>query len=102
VQNAIERFFDISKKELREVELASIAKEREMEVMNDNHRVEVKVCGFEFPGMCEFVVESFVSWGHQVYQQKVKHLEYEHGNAIKRYVTEDSATLRSEEVDHLR
>ena len=50
-----------------------------MEVMNDNHRVEVKV-----------------------YQQKVKHLEYEHGNVIKRVVIEDSATLKSEEISHLR
>lgn len=50
-----------------------------MEVMNDNHRVEVKV-----------------------YQQKVKHLEYEHGNAIKRVVVEDASTLKGEELAHLR
>ena len=38
-----------------------MAKDREMELMEDNHRVEVRV-----------------------YVQKVKHLSYEHSNNIKR------------------
>ena len=41
--------------------MAIMAKDREMEIMEDNHRVEVRV-----------------------YVQKVKHLEYEHKNTLGR------------------
>lgn len=43
LQDAVERFYEISKKEVREAELAALAKEREMELMTENHRVEIKV-----------------------------------------------------------
>jgi len=78
-RDAVERFFDITKKELREGELAILAKEREMELMAENHRVEVKV-----------------------YQQKVKHLEYEHAHGMRRLAGEEDGMLRTDEDSHLR
>ena len=49
------------------------AKDREMEMLEDNHRVELRV-----------------------YQQKVKHLEYEHRNNIKAIVADGTAVLEEE------
>jgi hypothetical protein len=53
--------------------LAVTSKDREMELMEDNHRVEIRV-----------------------YQQKVKHLEYEHKNNIKSIVREGTELLDEE------
>lgn len=78
-RDAVDRFFDITKKELRESELACVAKEREMELMAENHRVEVKV-----------------------YQQKVKHLEYEHAHGMRKLAAEEDVMLRADEDAHLR
>jgi growth arrest-specific protein 8 len=39
-RDAVERFFEVTKKELRENELSILAKEREMDLMAENHRVE--------------------------------------------------------------
>ena len=75
----MEKFFDVSKKEMRESELAVLAKEREMELMSENHRVEVKV-----------------------YQQKVKHLEYEHMLGMRKLAGEEDGMLKAEEDVHLR
>jgi len=77
-RDAVERFYDISKKELREADLAVLGREREMELMAENHRVEVKV-----------------------YQQKVKHLEYEHAHGMRRLAGREDDTLREEEDGHL-
>lgn len=78
-RDAVDRFFDITKKELRESELACVAKEREMELMAENHRVEVKV-----------------------YQQKVKHLEYEHAHGMRKLAADEDVMLRADEDAHLR
>lgn len=78
-RDAVDRFFDITKKELRESELACVAKEREMELMAENHRVEVKV-----------------------YQQKVKHLEYEHAHGMRKLAGEEDVMLKTDEDAHLR
>jgi len=59
-RDAIQQYFNITQREVRELELAVKAKDREMELMEDNHRVELRV-----------------------YQQKVKHLEYENKEKIK-------------------
>merc|ERR1711871_708535 len=56
-RDTIQTFYDITQKEVRELDLTIQSKDREMEVMEENHRVEVRV-----------------------YVQKVKHLEYEHKN----------------------
>ena len=40
----MQQFYDITRRELRELELGVLAKEKEMEVMEENHRVEVRVC----------------------------------------------------------
>jgi len=64
-RDSIQNFFDITAREVRELDLAISAKDREMELLEDNHRVELRV-----------------------YQQKVKHLEYEHKNNIKEIVRE--------------
>jgi hypothetical protein len=50
-----------------------------MELMAENHRVEVKV-----------------------YQQKVKHLEYEHAHGMRRLAGEEDGMLRTDEDSHLR
>jgi growth arrest-specific protein 8 len=62
---------------VRELELAISAKDREMELLEDNHRVELRV-----------------------YQQKVKHLEYEHRNNIKGIVHDGTNLLDSEQSMH--
>ena len=57
--------------------MAAAAKDREMEVMDENHRVEIRV-----------------------YQQKVKHLEYEHRNNVKAVVAEGETFLDGEKQTH--
>ena len=64
-RDTIQTFYDITRKEVRDYDMAITAKDREMEIMEDNHRVEVRV-----------------------YVQKVKHLEYEHKNALGRITSE--------------
>lgn len=76
-RDAIQQYFDITKREVEEVELAIAAKDREMELLEDNHRVELRV-----------------------YQQKVKHLEYEHKNNIKDIVTEGQGLLELQMQSH--
>jgi mRNA-degrading endonuclease HigB of HigAB toxin-antitoxin module len=76
---AVEGFFELSKKELREAELAALAKVRETEQQAENHRVEIKV-----------------------YQQKVKHLEYEQATALKTAAGELEAESKGEEELHLK
>lgn len=71
----IESFYNITKTEIEDHENEIMAKDREMEIMEDNHRVEVRV-----------------------YVQKVKHLEYEHQNNRKR-VQADSTGHVDEERD---
>lgn len=41
----MQQFYDITRREIREMELAILAKEKEMEVLEENHRVEVRVSG---------------------------------------------------------
>jgi hypothetical protein len=76
-QDSIQQFFDITHRDVQELELSVSAKEREMEMLEDNHRVELRV-----------------------YQQKVKHLEYEHRNNIKEIVREGTALLENEQKAH--
>lgn len=73
-RDAIQQYFDITRREVTELELAVAAKDREMELLEDNHRVELRV-----------------------YQQKVKHLEYEHKNNIKTIVKDGSTLLDDEQ-----
>lgn len=77
MQDAIQQYYDITRREVQEVELAIVAKDREMELLEDNHRVELRV-----------------------YQQKVKHLEYEHSNNIKDIVKDGMNWLDSESYSH--
>mmetsp|Transcript_2869 Transcript_2869/g.3032 ORF Transcript_2869/g.3032 Transcript_2869/m.3032 type:complete len:480 (-) Transcript_2869:150-1589(-) len=72
-RDAIQQYFDITRREVRELDLAVSAKDREMELLEDNHRVELRV-----------------------YQQKVKHLEYEHKNNVKG-ITKDGESLLEDE-----
>eukprot|EP00602_Paraphysomonas_sp_CaronLab_P002937 CAMPEP_0185030776 /NCGR_PEP_ID=MMETSP1103-20130426/17835_1 /TAXON_ID=36769 /ORGANISM="Paraphysomonas bandaiensis, Strain Caron Lab Isolate" /LENGTH=469 /DNA_ID=CAMNT_0027566029 /DNA_START=46 /DNA_END=1451 /DNA_ORIENTATION=+ len=78
-RDTIRQYFDITRREVRELELAVAAKDREMELLEDNHRVELRV-----------------------YQQKVKHLEYEHRNNIKGIVHDGTSLLDAEQVMHHR
>lgn len=59
------------------MELSISAKDKEMELLEDNHRVEIRV-----------------------YQQKVKHLEYEHRNNIKAIIQDGTGALEVESTLH--
>lgn len=76
-RDTIQTFYDITKKEARDFDMRTAAKDREMELMEDNHRVEVRV-----------------------YIQKVKHLEYEHKNNMKRIGGERISTVFEEKEEH--
>lgn len=79
LQDAIDNFFSVTKRELRDAELQALAKQREMETVSENHRIEVRV-----------------------YQQKVKHLEYEHGLSMKRLQGEEDGEMKEEDDLHLK
>lgn len=76
-RDAIQQYFDITRREVQELDLAITAKDREMELLEDNHRVELRV-----------------------YQQKVKHLEYEHRNNIKGIIRDGTTLLDMEQENH--
>lgn len=76
-RDSIQQYFDITQREVRELDLAVSAKDREMELLEDNHRVELRV-----------------------YQQKVKHLEYEHRNNLKQIVHDGTNLLDAESTSH--
>jgi hypothetical protein len=72
-RDTIQQFYDISKRESQEVELQIAAREREMGLMDESHRVEVRV-----------------------YVQKVKHLEYEQKQKLA--MVQAEAETEQEEV----
>lgn len=76
-RDTIQTFYDITKNEVRNLEMLIAKKDREMEIMEDNHRVEVRV-----------------------YLQKVRHLEYEHQNNLTNINIEGADFLAQEEQAH--
>lgn len=76
-RDKIESFYDISKDELREVELASALKDQELESAAEKHRIELKV-----------------------FQQKAKFLEYEHSNALHHVSAEAERLLGDAKSEH--
>lgn len=78
-RDTIQQFYEITCRKVKEMELAVQAKDREMELMDDNHRVEVRV-----------------------YQQKVKHLEFEHRNNIRDVAKEAAGLLEDEHEEKAR
>eukprot|EP01035_Chromulina_nebulosa_P020305 gene20305-26356_t len=42
-RDAIQEYYDITRREVQEIELAINAKDREMELLEDNHRVELRI-----------------------------------------------------------
>ncbi|CAE7688377.1 DRC4, partial [Symbiodinium sp. KB8] len=76
--DTVQSFYDITRSELRDYELSILSKDREMEMMEDNHRVEVKV-----------------------YEQKVKHLEYEHRQGMGRVSDAEASRLEEEGKEHM-
>mmetsp|Transcript_28725 Transcript_28725/g.37687 ORF Transcript_28725/g.37687 Transcript_28725/m.37687 type:complete len:483 (+) Transcript_28725:59-1507(+) len=76
-RDTTQTFYDLTKKEVYDLELQIAAKEREMELMEDNHRVEIRV-----------------------YVQKVKHLEYEHKNNLRQINQEGGSLLAEEQEQH--
>ena len=78
-RDTIEQFYDITKRERREMELMIDTKDREMEQLEENHRVEVRV-----------------------YVQKVKHLEYEHKNSSKKVKRDGESALEDEHEASVR
>jgi len=77
-RDTISTFYDITRKEVKELDLEIMAKDREMETMEENHQVEIKV-----------------------YIQKVKHLEFEHKTNSKK-VKEDGGLAKLKETDEFR
>lgn len=77
--DAVQTFYDISKRELRELDAALAAKAREIQVAQESHRVEVRV-----------------------YAHKVKALEYKHGKALTAAAGEDESTAGAEADRHAR
>ncbi len=75
----MDQFYEVTKTDLREAELAVIAKVREAEADAAAHAAEVRV-----------------------YSQKVKHLEYEHGVAVARLAADDAAESKDETDLHLK
>jgi len=78
-QDTVSRFYEITKGEIRKFDLMVGQKDREMETMHENHRVEVKV-----------------------YEQKVKHLDYEHRHALKRTEAGRAEAISDAEKSHGR
>ncbi|EGB12903.1 hypothetical protein AURANDRAFT_19143 [Aureococcus anophagefferens] len=76
-RDTIQMFYDITKGEVQDIERQIAAKDREMELMEDNHRVEVRV-----------------------YLQKVKHLEYEHNNNLRNIAVEGEHFMTEEHENH--
>ncbi|KAF1325857.1 Sporangia induced dynein regulatory complex protein, partial [Globisporangium splendens] len=76
-RDMIESLYEITKTEIQDHENQIMSKDREMEIMEDNHRVEVRV-----------------------YVQKVKHLEYEHKNNLKRVQADATGHLDEEHDLH--
>jgi hypothetical protein len=77
-RDALQRFYDVGALELREVELSILAKQRAKEAAADNHATEVRV-----------------------YQQKIKHLMFEHQGVASSLETAAAAEVEEEEQAHL-
>ncbi|GMI41971.1 hypothetical protein TrCOL_g13764 [Triparma columacea] len=73
-RDTVQTFYDVTRKEVEDLEMAIAAKDRAMELMEDNHRVEVRV-----------------------YVQKVKHLEYEHKNNLGA-IGKESQDFKEDEI----
>jgi len=69
-RDAIKQFAEITERETEEFSMMIRGKEREMEEMEENHRVEI-----------------------QVYAQRVKHLEFEHQNRLREVEEEEKDEL---------
>lgn len=76
-RDTIQTFYDITKKDVQQCDLEILTKEKEMEQLEENHRVEVRV-----------------------YAQKVKHLEYEHKNNMKQSAAEGDLHENEENKSH--
>lgn len=77
-RDTIQTFYDICRKEAQNLSMRIAAKDRQMELMEDNHMIEVRV-----------------------YLQKVKHLEYEHKNNTEHVEEEGSQLQATEDGDNL-
>mmetsp|Transcript_34733 Transcript_34733/g.79236 ORF Transcript_34733/g.79236 Transcript_34733/m.79236 type:complete len:481 (+) Transcript_34733:120-1562(+) len=76
-RDKINTFWEITKKELEEKKAELRNKDREMEEMEERHQVEIKV-----------------------YKQKVKHLLYEHQNAITQLKIDHEQTIKVLQDEH--
>jgi growth arrest-specific protein 8 len=104
-QDTVNNFYEIVKREVKEYEMAVMAKDREMELMEENHRVEVRVRWRLSWTWWEQATDDLISGLNpiylrppceQVYIQKVKHLEYEHKHSIKGITNEGRQLLHDE------
>jgi len=76
-RDTIQTFYDIAKKEVVKCELEVSSRDKDMESAEENHRVQVRV-----------------------YSQKVKHLEYEHKNNMKRSIAHGDSLKFEEDEEH--
>jgi len=75
-KDLIKQFYEVTKKNTEDITASIKNKDSEMERLEDDHRVEVKV-----------------------YMQKIHHLEYDHQNALKK-LEDDTKSNQKDEVNY--
>jgi len=76
-RDSLQTFYELTKREVGEHELDIESREKDMDELDDNHRVEVRV-----------------------FQQKLKHLQYEHKNNLRRSSSEGKTAEIEEKKAH--
>ena len=77
-KDQIKQFYEITKQKVDLIDSKLRNKDTEMEMLEDNHRVELKV-----------------------YNQKIKHLEYDHKNAVEKVDIEGTSNGKEERNEHV-
>ena len=77
-KDLIKQFYDVTKNNVEQTKALIRIKDTEMEKLEDDHRVEVKV-----------------------YMQKIKHLEYDHQTSLKKLEIDSKETVKEEYNHHI-
>ena len=78
-KDIIKQFYEVTRKDLEDIKAQVMNKDTEMERLEENHRVEVKV-----------------------YTQKIKHLEYDHQNSLGQLNIDSKETQKDETNHHIK
>jgi len=76
-KDMVNRFYDITKQEVKQIEAELLNMDRQMEMLERDHRVHIKV-----------------------HEQKVQHLEYEHRNSKRQVSQEGEMSIQKEKEMH--